>query len=201
MSVDSTMFPIWECLASAVQTGKLSMEKVRFFQTAEFLDVGRENSLRRLTEDRLIAVTDLQPENCRWFDDYAGVDAYEDAIQEAGGLDLAVLGIGNNAHVGLNEPGTQFDTCCRIQKLTNKTKDQYSWLFDGKEPVPEKACTMGIRTLIKAKKILVICLGTEKAKATFDMLYARDDSIVPAAFLQLPFDVTVYADTEAGEKL
>ena len=97
---------------------------------------------------------------------------FDALIHAAGGLDLAVLGIGDNAHIGFNEPATQYDTRCRVQKLTEKTRMQYSWMFGSAEAVPERACTMGIRT-----------------------------SVIPAAFLQLPFDVTVFADTDAGQKL
>lgn len=201
MAAGRTMFPVWESLALAVRAGKLSLKNVRFFQTAEFIGARRENSLRGLVEDRLFPTTDFEPANCSWFEDFETVDDCENAIREAGGLDLAVLGIGVNAHIGLNEPGTQFQTCCRVQKLTNSTKNQYTWLFGGPEKVPEKACTMGIQTLLGARKILLASLGAEKAKATFDMLYARNDSVVPAAFLQLHRDVTVYADPEAGEQL
>ena len=67
--------------------------------------------------------------------------------------------------------------------------------------VPEKAVTMGIRTLTSARSILVLSVGEEKAPATFSMLYARDDSVIPAAFLQLPRDVIVYADPEAAKNL
>ena len=66
---------------------------------------------------------------------------------------------------------------------------------------PEKAVTMGIRTLTSARNILVLSVGEEKAPATFSMLYARDDSVIPAAFLQLPRNVTVYADPEAAKNL
>ena len=200
MAAGRTMLPLWELLGKEVKAGSVSFQKVRFFQTAEFIDVPAENSLRRMVEEKLLAVTDLDPKNCFWLsEETAGT--FDDQIKTAGGLDLAVLGLGNNAHIGFNEPATQYDTRCRIQKLTERTKEQYSWRFGSAEAVPDKACTMGIRTLIEAKKIMVLALGEEKAKATFDMLYARDDSIIPAAFLQLPFDVTVLADTEAGAKL
>ena len=88
-----------------------------------------------------------------------------------------------------------------VQKLTDKTRQQLAWLFPDGASVPEKAVTMGIRTLTRAREIMVLALGEEKAKAVFDMLYARDDSVIPAAFLQIPADVTVYVDPPAGSKL
>ena len=200
MAAGRTMLPLWERLGELVQQGELSFSEVRFFQTAEFVDAPEEKTLRRMTEEKLLAVTDLKPEHCFWLSE-ENLKACDEAIAKAGGLDLAVLGLGNNAHIGFNEPATQYDTRCRIQKLTPKTRQQYGWLFGAAEAVPEKACTLGIHTLAEAKKILVLALGEEKAQATFDMLYARDDSVIPAAFLQLPFDVTVFADTDAGAKL
>ena len=200
MAAGRTMLPLWEKLGELVREGELSLSEAKFFQTAEFLDAPEGKTLRRMTEDKLLAVTDLKEEHCFWLSEESLKDC-DAEIAEAGGLDLAVLGLGRNAHIGLNEPATQYDTRCRIQKLTAKTREQYSWLFGTPEAVPEKACTLGIHTLVEAKKILVLALGEEKAQAVFDMLYARDDSIIPAAFLQLPFDVTVFADTEAGRKL
>ena len=74
-------------------------------------------------------------------------------------------------------------------------------MFGDENSVPVSALTLGIRTLTAAKTILLLTVGEEKAQATFDMLYARDDSVIPAAFLHIPADVTVYADPEAGKKL
>ena len=194
-----TMPPLWEELSQRVNGGRVSFARARFFQTAEFLDVPEEQTFRRQLEELFLSKTDLNPEACFWLDG-ARPETCDGAIAEAGGLDLAVLGIGCNAHIGLNEPATQWDTRCRIQKLTEKTRRQYVWMFPEGE-VPEKAVTMGIRTLTSARNILVLSVGEEKAPATFSMLYARDDSVIPAAFLQLPRDVIVYADPEAAKNL
>ena len=189
-----TMLPLWKRL------GDVSFAKARLFQVAEFIGAPEKKTLRRMTEEGLLACTDLKPENCSWLSEetLAGYDAM---IDEAGGLDLAILGIGDNAHIGFNEPATQYDTRSRKQKLTNPTRAQYTWLFGDAESVPEYGLTMGIHTLVDARQVIVLASGEEKAKPVFDMLYARDDSIIPAAFLQLPPDVTVYADTDAAKKL
>ena len=194
-----TMPPLWAALAERVRQGEASFRRARFFQTAEFLDVPEEKTFRHQIEAQFFSRIDLPLEACTWLDgrNPAGCDA---AIAGAGGLDFAVLGLGCNAHIGLNEPATQWDTHCRIQKLTDKTKRQYAWLFPEGD-APEKAVTMGIRTLTSARTILVVATGEEKAPATFSMLYARDDSVIPAAFLQLPRDVRVYADEAAAKNL
>ena len=200
LAAGRTMFPLWELLCEAAAGGEADFSAARFFQTAEFLGVPEEKSLRRLTEERLLRKIGIPEENCFWLtEENAG--RCDGAIRRCGGLDLAVLGLGVNARIGYNEPGTQFSTGCRVQKLTGKTKQQLAWLFPDGASVPEKAVTMGIRTLTQAKEILVLAVGEEKAKAVFDMLYARDDSVIPAAFLQIPANVTVYADPAAGSRL
>ena len=200
MAAGRTMLPLWTILADAARRGKADFSQLRFFQTAEFLNVPEEKSLRRMIEQNFLEKIGVPEENCFWLTE-ENLARCDDAIREAGGLDLAVLGVGNNAHIGYNEPGTQFSSLCRVQKLTDKTKQQLSWLFPDSGSLPEKALTMGIRTLTRAREIMVLALGTEKAQAVFDMLYARDDSVIPAAFLQIPADVTVYVDPEAGSKL
>ena len=200
LAAGRTMFPLWDLLCEAAAGGEADFSAARFFQTAEFLGVPEKKSLRRLTEERLLRKIGVPEENCFWLtEENAG--RCDEAIRRCGGLDLAVLGLGVNARIGYNEPGTQFSTGCRVQKLTGKTKQQLAWLFPDAASVPEKAVTMGIRTLTQAKEILVLAVGEEKAKAVFDMLYARDDSVIPAAFLQIPANVTVYADPAAGSRL
>lgn len=200
LAAGRTMFPLWELLCEAAAGGEADFSAARFFQTAEFLGVPEEKSLRHLTEEGLLRKIGIPDENCFWLtEENAG--RCDEAICRCGGLDLAVLGLGVNAHIGYNEPGTQFSTGCRVQKLTGKTKQQLAWLFPDAASVPEKAVTMGIRTLTQAKEILVLAVGEEKAKAVFDMLYARDDSVIPAAFLQIPANVTVYVDPAAGSRL
>lgn len=200
LAAGRTMFPLWELLCEAAVCGEADFSAARFFQTAEFLGVPEEMSLRRMTEEGLLRKIGIPEENCFWLTE-ENAERCDEAIHRCGGLDLAVLGLGGNAHIGYNEPGTQFSTGCRIQKLTDKTKQQLAWLFPDGASLPEKAVTMGIRTLTQAKEIMVLAVGEEKAKAVFDMLYARDDSVIPAAFLQIPVNVTVCVDPAAGSRL
>ena len=127
--------------------------------------------------------------------------AYDALIKRAGGLDLALPGLGRNARVGFNEPATQFDSNTHVQKLTDKTKRELAPLFGGEDKVPPRGVTMGFQQLCFAREILVVALGAEKSAAVFHMLYGRDDSVYPAAFLQLPPNVTVWADPAAAKQL
>ena len=112
-----------------------------------------------------------------------------------------MLGLGDNARVGFNEPATPFDSGTHVQKLTRKTRAELAPRFGGEENVPVRGVTQGFRTLCYARDIVVIAHGAEKATALYRTLYGRDDSVYPAAFLQLPPNVTVYADEEASAQL
>ena len=108
MAAGRTMLPLWARLGELVRRGELSLSGARFFQTGEFIDAPADLTLRLMTEEKLLAVTDLKPEHCFWLDEKNLADC-DEAIAKAGGLDLAVLGLGNNAHIGFNEPATQYD--------------------------------------------------------------------------------------------
>lgn len=172
---------------------------MRVFTVTEFEGDAGEQSSRRSIE-RLIEKTDLKIENCVFLSK-ENFGSYDDMISAAGGIDMAVLGLGANAHIGYNEPATPYASRTHVQKLTEPTRRQLAESFGGVENVPERAYTMGIKTLVCARQIVVIALGEEKAEPVFKMYYGRDDSVVPAAFLQLPSEVTVYLDPAAAEKI
>lgn len=195
-----SMTPLFEELARRCAGGDLSLARARVFAVTEFETCPEDLSCRAQLERELLACTDLRPENCFFPCPDAG-EQYEQRIAEAGGLDLAVLGLGDNAHFGYNEPATPYDSRTHRQKLTDATRRQLAQHFGGEEAVPAYAWTMGVKTVLEARQILVLAFGEEKAKPAFQMLYARDDSYVPAAFLQLPLNVTVYLDPAAAAKI
>ncbi|MEA5152697.1 MAG: 6-phosphogluconolactonase [Oscillospiraceae bacterium] len=192
--------PLLGELSRRCAAGELSFERARLFAVAELADVPEEKSLRRALETGFISKTDIKPENCA-FPTRGNAADYDAMIAAAGGLDLALLDLGANASIGYNEPATAYDTLTHVQKLTASTRAGLAGSFGGAENTPEYALTMGVKTIVSAREIIVIALGEGKAEAAFNMLYARDDSIVPAAFLQLPPEVTVYLDGAAATKL
>ena len=200
LSAGRTMTPLFEELARLCAAGELNLRLARVFAVTEFEGCPEELSCRAQLERELLASTDLQAENCRFLSGENAADT-DGAIAAVGGLDLAVLGLGDNAHFGYNEPATPFDSRTHRQKLTDATRRQLADQFGGEEQVPAYAWTMGVKTLVEAREILVLAFGEEKAKPAFQMLYARDDSFVPAAFLQLPLNVTVYLDQAAAAKI
>lgn len=195
-----TMTPLFDELAALCAAGELSLAQARLFAVTEFEDCPPALSCRAQLVRELLERTDLRPEYCRFLPGESPED-YEAAIAAAGGLDLAALGLGDNGHFGYNEPATPYASRSHRQKLTDATRRQLAERFGSEEAVPAYAWTMGVKTLVEAKQILVLAFGEEKARPAFQMLYARDDSYVPAAFLQLPMNVTVYLDPAAAAKL
>ena len=193
---------VWDELCRRAEEKKVSLSDVRFFAVCEFEGETRlqDTSVRQRLHTHLIDKSDACAENLRIPDteDCAG---YDEAIAACGGLDLAVLGLGDNARVGFNEPATPFDSGTHVQRLTRKTRAELAKRFGGEENVPVRGVTQGFRTLCYARDIVVIAHGAEKATALYRMLYGRDDSVYPAAFLQLPPNVTVFADEEASAQL
>lgn len=183
-------------LSEMCEKEEISFSKARIFAVAELVGADKGKSLREKLENELISRIDINKENV-FFPDADDCAGYDELISNVNGIDLAVLGIGMNGHIGYNEPGTQFETFTRVQKLTKSTRRE---LGAGCENV-ERAVTMGIKTLTDAKDIILLAAGEEKADIVFKAVYGRTDSLIPAAFLQIPLQVTLYLDTCAAEKL
>ncbi len=122
---------------------------------------------------------------------------YNNVIENLGGVDLQLLGIGHNGHIGFNEPGIAFEKETHCVELTQKTIDANSRFFDSIDDVPTKAYTLGIKNIMNAKKILLIAYGESKAQILHRMVLGEIAPNVPASILQLHNDVTLVADKEA----
>ena len=189
-------------LTQRVVDGKLDLSRAHFFAITEFEGLAPydERSCRARLRAALLDLAD--PEGKRSvFLDAETVDTIDSLIASCGGLDLAVLGIGERGRIGFNEPATPFDSISHRQKLTKATKRELAPLFGGEEQTPDYGYTLGIHTITEAGRILLLALGEERADPVFRMLYARTDSFVPAAFLQIPLQVELVLDREAAAKL
>ena len=182
--------------------GELSFAGVRIFALTEYADLPLEHpqNCRHMLEESLISGIDIKPENCYFLtkDNYA---EYDGEISACGGLDLAVLGIGENVHIGFNEPATPFYSFTHIQKLTDRTKRSKAERFGGIDNVPAYGITMGLKTITEARNIILLAYGEEKSAAVYQMVYGKTMTYLPASFLQIPLEVTVYLDTAAASKL
>ncbi|WP_276716918.1 glucosamine-6-phosphate deaminase, partial [Caloranaerobacter azorensis] len=128
-------------------------------------------------------------------------EEYEKKIQQAGGIDLQVLGIGRNGHIGFNEPDLKFEAKTHLVELDEDTIKANSRFFNSIEEVPTKAISMGIKTIMHAKKIVLLASGKEKAEAIYKAVKGEITPKVPASVLQLHPDVILIADEEAASLL
>ncbi|MBO3803412.1 MAG: glucosamine-6-phosphate deaminase [Candidatus Brockarchaeota archaeon] len=126
---------------------------------------------------------------------------YERMIKEAGGIDLQILGIGSNGHIAFNEPGSKADSRTRVVDLSEQTIRDNARFFKDEKEVPRKAISMGIGTIMEAKKIVLLASGKNKADAIAKTVEGMPTEEVPASLLQRHRDVTVIVDKEAASKL
>lgn len=122
---------------------------------------------------------------------------YEQLIEAHGGIDLQILGIGSNGHIGFNEPGTKFGTKTHVVKLTDATREANARYFQKFEEVPEYAITMGISSIMQSKEILLLVSGETKIEAMKQLLGGEVSESFPASILQLHPNVTIIADEKS----
>ena len=127
--------------------------------------------------------------------------AYDKKIAEAGGVDIQLLGIGENAHIGFNEPFAEKDSTTQEVKLTESTINANARMFANKDDVPKTAISMGIKTIMQSKRILLVASGPNKAQAIKDTVEGKITGDVPASYLQDHKDVTIIVDKAAAALL
>ncbi|MGB2641832.1 MAG: glucosamine-6-phosphate deaminase [Candidatus Acidiferrum sp.] len=127
--------------------------------------------------------------------------SYEQAIREAGGIDLQILGIGRNGHIGFNEPTSSFGSRTRLKVLANKTIEDNRGTFSPGERMPECAITMGIGTILEARRIVLLATGEAKAESVANAIEGPITASVTASCLQLHPDATFVVDEPAGARL
>ncbi|MBD3274633.1 MAG: glucosamine-6-phosphate deaminase [Candidatus Marinimicrobia bacterium] len=156
-----------------------------------------ENLFKHINVDpRFVYIPDGMADDidyfCKW---------YEDQMKEVGGVDLQILGIGGNGHVAFNEPGSSLGSRTRIKTLTSKTVKDNARFFDDPDEVPKYAITMGVGTIMDAKKLLLLASGEGKANAIKDTLEGPITAMVPATIVQMHQQAHVLVDEEAASKL
>ncbi|WP_090140585.1 glucosamine-6-phosphate deaminase [Limnohabitans sp. DM1] len=127
--------------------------------------------------------------------------AYEQKIRQAGGIDLQVLGIGTDGHIGFNEPSSSLGSRTRIKTLTRQTRQDNARFFGNEDQVPSHVITMGIGTIMDARQHVLLAFGPHKARAVAQTVEGPITAMVPASILQMHPDTRVYLDPEAAEQL
>jgi glucosamine-6-phosphate deaminase len=182
---------------------------VRTFNLDEFVGLGRgdRGSYRSFMDQRLFNHVNLRQENIGFLDGRAAdvaaeCERYERAIAAAGGVDVMVLGIGNNGHIGFNEPADTLIARTHRVTLDEPTRAANTLWFEGDlNRVPREALTMGMGTILRARSIVLIATGETKADVVSAMLYGGVTTSVPASFLQLHPQVTVMLDRSLADQL
>lgn len=208
LATGTTPIGLYACLVDDCAQGKISFADVTTFNLDEYrgLDPEHDQSYRYFMKKHLFDHVDIDqarthvPEGSNP-DAEAVCAVYEQAIEEAGGIDLQLLGLGPNGHIGFNEPEDTFPKATHCVDLTESTIQANSRLFDSADEVPREAYTMGIGTIMKARKILLVVNGAGKAEIVRDVLRGPVVPQVPASVLQLHPDVTVVLDKEAAALL
>jgi len=123
---------------------------------------------------------------------------YENSIKRARGIDLQILGIGSNGHIGFNEPAENLNVATEVVDLKSETIDANSRYFDSKDEVPKKAISMGMATILKADRIVLLASGKNKAEAIKNTISGKISTKVPASLLQTHPKITILLDKEAA---
>ena len=204
MATGNTMTPLHEALVRLARSGEIDFSKVVTFAIDEYVGVPRQHPgscYARLRAQFLQHVPVLQA-NIHFPDGQAdsltqACLVYEDEIRAHGGIDLQILGIGLNGHIGFNEPGTPFDSRTHAADLAAGTLAAKASLFAGLAGPPRRGITLGIGTLLQARAILLLAFGSDKAGILRRTLRGPASPEVPASALQLHPKVTVMLDRSA----
>ena len=201
----STPLGLYAELVRLNKAGEISFKDASSFNLDEYvgLDGTHDQSYRYFMDHNLFDHIDINKSRTRVPSgiDVSDPSAYDKEIAAAGGVDLQLLGIGNNGHIGFNEPGTPFGSLTHVVELTESTREANKRFFKSIDEVPTHAVTMGVKTVMQARSIILMAIGPAKAPIMKEMLQGPVTEKVPASVLQLHPDVTVYMDFEAAKLL
>ena len=195
-------------LADRHAAGALSLAGVRAFLLDEYvgLPAGHPQSYRSFIARELEAHVDFAPgaiagPDVHADDLLAACDAYEAAIRDAGGVDLQLLGIGTDGHIGFNEPASSLASRTRIKTLTDQTRRDNARFFASLDEVPRHVVTQGVGTILEARHLVLLAFGRTKANAVAEAVEGPVTAMVPASALQLHPHATVLIDAAAASRL
>lgn len=208
LATGSTPIGTYDQLVDWYNKGDVDFSQVRTVNLDEYRGLTRDNdqSYYYFMHQHLFDRVNIKLENTN-VPDGTQEDAakecarYEALIESMGGVDIQLLGLGHNGHIGFNEPAADFAVTTHCVDLTESTIEANKRFFESADDVPRQAYTMGIGTIMKAKKILLVVNGEEKADIVAKAFFGPVTPEVPASILQLHRDVTIVADKAALSKL
>lgn len=208
LATGSTALTPYRTMIELYKKGAVSFKNVTSFNLDEYcdLDPSDKNSYRSFMNDNLFSFIDIDTANTNFLDgNSTDIDAqckgYEEKIKNAGGIDIQLLGIGSNGHIAFNEPSDTFPSISHQVALKESTIKDNARFFNSIDEVPTHSLTMGIGSIMNAKKIIIIAIGENKAKAVQQMVENDVSPMCPASILQFHNDVTLMVDKSAASLL
>jgi glucosamine-6-phosphate deaminase len=206
LATGSTPVPVYAALAERARG--LDLSQVRGFALDEYvgLPAGHPESYRAVITREVVEPLGLVPERIHVPNgatetiQHAGAD-YEAAIEAAGGVDLQILGIGTDGHIGFNEPGSSFASVTRVKTLTEQTRRDNARFFDSIDDVPMHCITQGLGTILRARHLVLLAFGAGKAAAIAAALEGPLSASLPGSAVQLHPRATVVVDEAAASEL
>jgi len=196
--------PLYRELVRLHREEGLSFARARSFNLDEYLGLEPNDpcSFRAWMQAHFFAEVDFAPQNVH-IPNGAGevqlaLQGYAEALKRAGGIDLQLLGVGRNGHIGFNEPGSTRDSRVRVVQLASQTRAAAAAAFGGLAHVPERAITLGVGEILEARAIRVLAFGQEKAEIVRRMLEGAVGPDCPASFLRGHADVRILLDARAA---
>ena len=208
LATGSTMEPIYARLVQKIQQGNIDVSNIKTFNLDEYIGLSQEHPQsyyqfmqQHLFQPAKIGHGQLTLPNGMCADVDVECASYSEKIRAAGGLDIQLLGIGTNGHIGFNEPGTSFDSRTHVIELSENTRLDNSRFFDDRDEMPTHAITMGIQDITDAKEIILVATGSHKAEIIAE-LYASDiDEQLPASVLKQHPRISILIDEAAAARL
>lgn len=208
LATGRTMEGVYSHFVDAHERG-LNFSNIRTFNLDEYIGLSPANeaSFYHYMDEHLFKKIDMPLENIciphgRALDIEVEIKQFEEAITHAGGIDIQLLGIGNNGHIGFNEPPSSLSSPTRVVTLSEETRRQNAGAFGGNlGRVPTKAITMGLRTILRARQLLLVATGSHKANAIANAVEGPIRATVPASAIQLHPDPWIVLDREAAQNL
>ncbi|MGO2132063.1 MAG: glucosamine-6-phosphate deaminase [Halomonas sp.] len=208
LATGSTMEPVYDHFLGLLQHTPVSLSHVTTFNLDEYigLDAAHAQSYCYYMHQHLFNRLGVPRERIHLPDGKASdtaraCEVYSGAIKALGGLDLQLLGIGTNGHIGFNEPYTCFSSRTHIVELSQQTRIDNGRFFSDQREVPTHAITMGILDILEAKEILLVATGRHKAQIMADLYHSSADERLPASALKQHPRVTIVLDSEAAALL
>jgi glucosamine-6-phosphate deaminase len=211
LATGSSPLGLYAVLAGAVEAAEVSFERARGFALDEYVGLpqGHRESYREVLLREVCGPLGLPPERLHVPDGSgssveeltAGAADYERRMVEAGGVDVQILGIGANGHLGFNEPGSALTSRTRVKRLSERTRRDNARFFDSLDAVPTHCVTQGLGTVLDARRLVLVASGSGKAAAVAAALEGPLSASCPASVLQWHADAVVVLDEAAAAGL